>query len=179
MQGAVSITISIPIAATGKARPRERGRLPTRYRSWKKTASALISKALHIEGYTPQFGPTVPVGVRVVSYAKRPTARPAALRHACTPKQWREGFRALRLATPDADNLEGAVWDAINDTGLVWADDAQAVSLGCWEWYAPPGEAPRIEITLAGLSVEQCPSTFLWTGTDLTHKVVAEEGRTP
>lgn len=152
----MSVTISIPIAATGKARPRERGRLPTAYRAWKKTAAALITRALRLEGWEKQPS-TVPVGVRVVSYAKRPKARPSALRHVCTPKQWREGFRALRLATPDADNLEGAVWDAINDTGLVWADDAQAVSLGCWEWYAAPGEAPRIEITLAALSVTAEP----------------------
>lgn len=151
--------LTITLTPTGKARPRERGRLPTRYRNWKKAATLLLISELRRVKWEPATDPhNEIVGVRVVAYHKRPRRRPPWMRHDFQKAAWEMGLPTLRAAKPDCDNLEGAVWDALSDTGRVWVDDTQAVSLGCWQRYAAPGEPSRIEVVLCRLNPASDPA---------------------
>jgi Holliday junction resolvase RusA-like endonuclease len=62
--------------------------------------------------------------------------------------QWRQGWTPPRLATPDVDNMAGAVMDALNDTGLCWVDDAQAEIASVTSTWAAKGEPAHIVVTL-------------------------------
>lgn len=156
------LLITLPIRPFGKARPRAvprgKGRyakvsvmMPDEYVAKKKAATLHLSAALRQAGWRRAPAHTEVVGVRVIAYHHRPKDPPkwmAGQGRAEHREIWRTGRTLLRLATPDADNLEGAIWDALNDTGQCWHDDSQAVSLGCWSWYAAPGEPARVEVEL-------------------------------
>ena len=152
--------LRIEIKPTGKARPRERGRLPTAYREWKKTASGLLAAELRRVGW--EMSPDDPhrraVGVRVVGYHPRPARAPRW----CDVVTWKRNKPFLRLSTPDCDNLEGAVWDALSDTGLCWHDDTQAVSLGCWQYYGRRGQTePYITVGLVAFRFDEHPEQYV------------------
>lgn len=49
-----------------------------------------------------------------------------------------------RPKSPDSDNLEKAVWDALN--GIAWKDDAQVVFHQCYDMYSAKGEGSYIDL---------------------------------
>ena len=50
-----------------------------------------------------------------------------------------------RPQDPDADNLEKAVWDALN--GIAWKDDNQVVFHQCFDVFSPKGEGSFVDLT--------------------------------
>tara|TARA_R110002167_G_scaffold363715_1_gene584521 strand:+ start:1658 stop:2107 length:450 start_codon:yes stop_codon:yes gene_type:complete len=139
---------------TGKARPRERGRLPTEYRQWKKHAATLLQMQL-LQGRWPKATDPHRHAVRVsaVAYHSRPKSPPAWM----TKEEraaFRSGWSPARLATPDADNLIGAILDSLTDSQCCWVDDTQAILGSVSSTWAAAGKDPHIVVTLERLDWE-------------------------
>jgi len=154
------LTFRVAIAPTGKARPRERGRLPTKYRNWKKQATGLLCAQL-ILGRWPKATDYHRHLVRVSVHAfhTRPQDPPEWMKGKSPERvaeraAWRAGWTPPRLATPDTDNMAGAVMDALNDTGLCWVDDAQAEIAAVTSTWAAVGEPAHIVVTLERVAWE-------------------------
>ena len=143
------IAIRLDMRPTGKARPRERGRLPTAYRNWKKAAAVELAAHLQAAGwiYLDRDPHRAGVVVEITGYHRRPKAPPAWM-DATERAAFRAGWTPPRLSTPDADNMAGAVLDALSDTGRAWHDDTQAILGRCYSTWAQAGEDPHILITL-------------------------------
>lgn len=54
----------------------------------------------------------------------------------------------LKTTRPDGDNLTKGLLDAITESGIAWADDAQAHCRGEFRLWGQEGEAAHIEVTL-------------------------------
>lgn len=148
------LTFRLAIAPTGKARPRERGRLPTKYRNWKKQAAGLLCAQLILGRWPKATDPhrhLVRVSVHAV-HTRR--SRPPQWMTAQERAAWRAGWSPPRLATPDTDNMAGAVMDALNDTSLCWVDDAQAEIASVTSTWAAVGEPAHIVVTLERVAWE-------------------------
>ena len=115
------ISLRLELAPTGKARPRERGRLPTAYRRWKINAAGQL-RALLIMAKWPRAmdARRDAVRVTVTGYTARPKSAPAWMTTA-ERAAFRRGWTPPRLATPDADNMAGAVLDALTRLGAMLA----------------------------------------------------------
>ena len=142
------ITLRLELAPTGKARPRERGRLPTAYRRWKINAAGQL-RALLILARWPRAmdARRDAVRVSVTGYTARPKSAPAWMT-TTERAAFRRGWTPPRLSTPDADNMVGAVLDALTDSGQCWRDDTQAILGDVSSTWAAAGESPHLILTL-------------------------------
>lgn len=85
-----------------------------------------------------------PVRVDIDCFFSRP---PSHLTAAGTVKKTAKAWPGRA----DVDNLAKAVLDAITDSGAIWRDDDQVVSLTVSKTYAPPGLPARTLVTIRRL----------------------------
>lgn len=78
---------------------------------------------------------TCAIKVLVIFYMARPKSPK-------TPKS--KAWKDFPTGTPDLDNLQKAIFDALN--GIVWQDDAQVVHVTAQKIYCEHEESPRIEL---------------------------------
>lgn len=84
-----------------------------------------------------------PVNVQRVYVFQRPTRCPTDV----PAEVWATGGRVLRPSTPDVDNLDKLVFDALN--GIAYRDDAQVCCGEAVKAYAAKGEKPHTEVKIS------------------------------
>lgn len=168
--GAVEeVTLTLQLTPTGKARPRAVQRKgqrkagvhnPVAYTRWKKDAAGQLRALLLMAKWPKATDPNRHlVRVSIHAFHVRPQNPPPWMKGK-TPERvaeraaWREGWTPPRLATPDTDNMAGAVMDALNDTGQCWVDDAQAEIASVTSTWAAKGELAHIAVTLERVAWE-------------------------
>jgi Holliday junction resolvase RusA-like endonuclease len=111
-------------------------------KAWKRQIAAFVRREYPrsmglIEG---------PLFVSLEFFLPRPTAL-----------QWKkkEGPALWSIGTPDKDNLEKAVYDAI--TGIVWKDDAQICRSTTEKRIAALHQVPGVYLTITTLQEEAWP----------------------
>jgi Holliday junction resolvase RusA-like endonuclease len=97
--------------------------------------------------------------------------RPDRLQKKSSP----EGY-LWRPQNPDTDNLEKAVWDALN--GVAWTDDAQVTFSQMYDVFAPKDGADFIDICMFSLGAEclelEHRSTLIEDTLDRLHRAQRE-----
>jgi len=154
------------MAPKGKARPRavvRRGKggkvragthTSEDYAAWKYEAAARLGRLLSLAGWVKAADPRRDaVRVSVTAYHPRPKTPPDWMsgkepERVAERAAFRAGWSPLRLATPDADNMVGAVLDALSDTKRCWHDDTQAILGAVASRWAAAGEEPHLVIEL-------------------------------
>jgi Holliday junction resolvase RusA-like endonuclease len=122
----------INIAPIAWKRAGVKGKLFYDRQSHEKLATGLYLVQQH--GNSPQF--TLPVEVDVTFHLPLPQLKKNRER-----TQWHS-------KTPDIDNLQKFIFDAINDTRIIWKDDAIIASLRCKKIY---DTKPRTHIIIREL----------------------------
>ena len=142
------ISLRLELAPTGKARPRERGRLPTKYRRWKVQAAGQL-RALLILARWPRAmdARRDAVRVTVTGYTARPKSAPAWMTTA-ERAAFRRGWTPPRLLTPDADNMVGAVSGCLERLGAMLARRHPSDLGDVSSTWAAAGESPHLILTL-------------------------------
>lgn len=133
-----SVLITIPGEPMGKERPRMNG--SGRVFTPKKTKQAESAIALAViaamVGLKPFDGP---VSARVTAYFSVPPSWPQWKRNAALDGRLRH------TSTPDADNIGKLIFDGLNKSNKVWADDAYLNNFSVTKEYAVQ---PRTEVLL-------------------------------
>lgn len=146
-------SVSFFVPGVPKAQPRHRARvmgnravmyLPSSspVKAWKKLVAAAARK--HYRRSLPLW--EGPVGVTMKFVLPRPKQI-----------QWKrkQGPELWSIGTPDQDNLEKAVYDAL--TGIAWADDAQVCRCVFWKVIGSTSDEPGLSITIQQLDGDAWP----------------------
>lgn len=120
-----------------KAQPRPKARrvknfvqiyTPTTAKEWKQ---AIVKACLQ---NAPKCVLTSPIRLSIVFYMPRPKS------DFKSNGQLKSNAQTYHTKKPDIDNLAKAVMDAISDSGVIWHDDKQVCSIGCYKVYGYPEE---------------------------------------